>query len=143
MKIKIIAIILLLTFLVSNASAACSGTSTCTKTTSCSTCPTTKTCSTCPTAKTCTSYTASKSCTTCVVPNFGATTAGSKYAVKFKDTSTCKPTGWSWNFGDGYRSSVQNPEHKYAKAGSYRVCLSIKVGNSWCPTPTCKTVIVK
>jgi PKD repeat protein len=162
-------------FLTSIASAACSGSCSCTcskcKTDSCTcsactdscpltkcsygsssssgaTCPVSKTCSTCKpatcsTCKTPTSYGTGKTCTTCVTPNFGATTAGSKYAVKFRDTSACKPVAWSWNFGDGSRSSVQNPEHKYAKAGSYRVYLSIKVGSKWCPTTVSKTVIVK
>jgi PKD repeat protein len=61
--------------------------------------------------------------------------------VKFKDTSNCKATSWNWNFADGSRSTLQNPEHKFTKTGSYRVCLSVKCGGTW--KAVCKTVIVK
>ncbi|HXB41755.1 MAG TPA: PKD domain-containing protein, partial [Bacteroidia bacterium] len=33
-------------------------------------------------------------------------------------------TGWSWNFGDGGTSTVQNPNHTYAAAGTYTVTLT-------------------
>ncbi|MCG8335465.1 MAG: M28 family peptidase [Proteobacteria bacterium] len=47
----------------------------------------------------------------------------------FTDTSTA-PTGenitaWSWNFGDGNTSTLQNPVHTYATAGSYNVSLAV------------------
>ncbi len=47
-------------------------------------------------------------------------------AVQFSDTSTGKPTTWSWDFGDGDTGSRQSPTHTYAKAGEYRVKLTIK-----------------
>jgi len=43
--------------------------------------------------------------------------------VAFTDTSTGLPTKWKWNFGDGASSTIQNPKHKYSKAGSYTVTL--------------------
>jgi len=46
--------------------------------------------------------------------------------VKFTDTSTESPTSWFWNFGDGSKSFVQNPVHKYSKAGKYTVSLTVK-----------------
>jgi PKD repeat protein len=52
--------------------------------------------------------------------------------VQFTDQSTGSPTSWSWKFGDGTTSTVQNSTHKYTKAGKYSVSLTVKntVGNS-------------
>ncbi len=44
--------------------------------------------------------------------------------VAFTDTSTNTPTSWSWEFGDGGTSTLQNPSHTYAAAGSYTVALT-------------------
>ncbi|WP_230669779.1 PKD domain-containing protein [Methanosarcina barkeri] len=46
--------------------------------------------------------------------------------VKFTDTSTGSPTSWFWKFGDGSKSFLQNPVHKYSKAGIYTVNLTVK-----------------
>jgi len=46
--------------------------------------------------------------------------------VKFTDTSTGSPTSWFWNFGDDSKSFLQNPTHKYSKAGTYTVSLTVK-----------------
>ncbi|MDY0129962.1 MAG: PKD domain-containing protein, partial [Methanosarcina vacuolata] len=46
--------------------------------------------------------------------------------VKFTDKSTGIPAGWIWNFGDGSKSYLQNPVHKYSKAGVYTVSLIVK-----------------
>ncbi|WP_141241773.1 PKD domain-containing protein, partial [Methanosarcina spelaei] len=35
-------------------------------------------------------------------------------------------TEWKWNFGDGTTSTQQNPTHKYSKAGTYTVNLTVK-----------------
>ncbi|WP_250630243.1 PKD domain-containing protein [Rhodoflexus caldus] len=35
-------------------------------------------------------------------------------------------TEWLWEFGDGTSSTVQDPAHRYARTGEYRVRLSIK-----------------
>ena len=43
----------------------------------------------------------------------------------FSDQSTGGPfVSWNWNFGDGNNSSLQNPSHTYANAGTYTVCLT-------------------
>ncbi len=47
-------------------------------------------------------------------------------AVKFNDTSTAHPGVWAWDFGDGTLSDEQNPEHVYAKPGTYTVRLAVK-----------------
>ncbi|HUH79602.1 MAG TPA: PKD domain-containing protein [Methanoregula sp.] len=46
-------------------------------------------------------------------------------AVRFSDTSTGSPDGWSWLFGDGTGSWDQNPVHLYTAAGTYPVSLLV------------------
>jgi PKD repeat protein len=43
---------------------------------------------------------------------------------EFTDASKGVPTSWSWNFGDGTSSSVQNPTHVYAGGGTYTARLT-------------------
>jgi len=45
--------------------------------------------------------------------------------VTFTDISTGSPTSWSWTFGDGSTSNVQNPVHKYTQTGKYTVKLTV------------------
>lgn len=45
-------------------------------------------------------------------------------AVQFTDASQ-GATSWSWNFGDGGASTVQNPNHTYSTAGVYNVTLTV------------------
>ncbi|MFL5764841.1 MAG: PKD domain-containing protein [Bacteroidia bacterium] len=54
--------------------------------------------------------------------------------VNFTDASTSSPgdplTGWSWNFGDGSpASTLQNPSHSYAAAGTYTIILNVSTAN--------------
>jgi PKD repeat protein len=60
------------------------------------------------------------------VANFyGKPTSGNEpLSVKFTDTSTGFPTGWSWDFGDGSTSADKNPTHNYPTAGKYTVSLT-------------------
>jgi gliding motility-associated-like protein len=50
-------------------------------------------------------------------------------AVNFTDTSysdtTTTITSWSWDFGDGGTSFIQNPSHPYSAGGSYTVQLIV------------------
>jgi PKD repeat protein len=39
------------------------------------------------------------------------------------------PFNYSWNFGDGNSSTLQNPSHTYSAAGSYLVCLQVTDAN--------------
>ena len=43
----------------------------------------------------------------------------------FDDASLDNPTSWSWNFGDGGTSNVQNPTHIFMNAGTYTVQLTV------------------
>ena len=52
-------------------------------------------------------------------------------AISFIDQSTGSPiTGppisWSWNFGDGSTSIIENPLHTYISDGQYTVTLTVK-----------------
>ncbi|MDD2246322.1 MAG: PKD domain-containing protein [Proteiniphilum sp.] len=38
------------------------------------------------------------------------------------------PTSWNWSFGDGTLSTLQNPTHAYAAAGTYTVNLTVSDG---------------
>ena len=49
--------------------------------------------------------------------------------VAFTDTSTGGTlTNWSWNFGDGFASIAQHPEHSFVVPGAYSVGLTVFAG---------------
>jgi PKD repeat protein len=64
------------------------------------------------------------------VPLFHTNVSSGKYplTVQFTDDSGISYgniTGWSWDFGDGYTSSEQNPVHTYTDVGNYDVKLTV------------------
>ena len=61
-----------------------------------------------------------------VVANFSATPVSemAPLTVTFTDTSLGSPTLWSWDFGDGNSSTLQNPVYIYNSAGIYTVSLN-------------------
>ena len=57
--------------------------------------------------------------------DFGASITNSCTGnVQFRDFSQAHPTAWSWNFGDGNTSTLQNPFHTYTANGTYTVTLT-------------------
>ncbi len=61
------------------------------------------------------------------VANFSATPVSglAPLVVQFNDSSSNVPTSWQWSFGDGTaNSTVKNPQHTYASAGTYTVLLT-------------------
>ncbi|MFI5150731.1 MAG: PKD domain-containing protein [Bacteroidia bacterium] len=67
-----------------------------------------------------------------VVANFSSdvTSGCSPLTVSFTDLSTGTPTTWSWNFGNGNASSLQNPSAIYNTPGTYTVTLTASNGSS-------------
>jgi len=49
----------------------------------------------------------------------------SSFNIAFKDTTYPLASSWSWNFGDGNFSVLQNPNHVYAAVGEYNVQLTV------------------
>jgi PKD repeat protein len=62
--------------------------------------------------------------------------------VMFFDASTSTAGAivtWSWTFGDGTTSSLQNPSHTYTANGNYQVCLVIATANG-CTNTYCDSI---
>ncbi len=66
--------------------------------------------------------------------------------IKFKDQSIPRTpetiTGWSWDFGDGITSNIQNPSHFYNKPGTYTISLVITNNEGCSSLPTRKQLVV-
>jgi hypothetical protein len=62
-----------------------------------------------------------------VVAHFVAnpTTGFPPLTVTFTDQSLGNVTSWSWDFGDGSTSTMQNPSHTYTDPGTYTVSLTV------------------
>jgi PKD repeat protein len=63
-------------------------------------------------------------------------------SVHFSDNSQGEITNWEWDFGDGDKSTSQNPVHEYTTAGCYTVKLAIEGtdGNDSVTKENCITI---
>ncbi len=61
-----------------------------------------------------------------IVAHFSASFSTSdEFLVSFIDESSGNVAAWSWDFGDGESSTVQDPVHTYAARGTYVVRLTV------------------
>lgn len=61
-------------------------------------------------------------------------------SIHFMDQSTNTPTSWTWTFGDGAMSTLQNPYHTYTSAGTFTA--KLKASNSCGNNTKTKTIVV-
>ncbi len=59
------------------------------------------------------------------VPNFTAANTCQVQPSIFTDNSSGPPTSWSWNFGDGGTSVIQDPTHQYTIADDFNITLIV------------------
>ncbi len=77
-------------------------------------------------------------------PTAAFTFTTSDLTANFTDTSTDLDgtiVAWSWNFGDGTTSTLQNPSHTYTIAGTYAVSLEV-TDNGYTTNSTSQNVTV-
>ncbi len=83
-------------------------------------------------------------------PNYGGCQAyfyaqsdsSSVNGLNFSNYSFGNSTVFAWDFGDGSTSNVENPNHVYAAAGTYQVCLTISDSSNTCQSTYCDVVTV-
>ncbi|MEA3446309.1 MAG: PKD domain-containing protein [Bacteroidota bacterium] len=78
--------------------------------------------------------------TSCIADFMFYPDSNSVMTYYFYDMSTGSPTSWTWDFGDGTTSSLQNPTHTYAQNGTYVVTLTILCANGY--NTTTQTIII-
>jgi PKD repeat protein len=54
-----------------------------------------------------------------------AANGSTNFGIDFTDLSTGPVSGWDWDFGDANTSTMQNPSHTYAGAGTFTVTLIV------------------
>jgi PKD repeat protein len=75
----------------------------------------------------------SQECIPVIATFYGTPTSGLiPLNVQFTDTSTGSPTNWSWFFGDGDTSNLQNPNHTYNSVGNFTVSLTVSKNEPNC-----------
>ena len=73
-------------------------------------------------------------------PTAGFSFAVAGYSASFINTSSANASSWSWDFGDGATSSLQDPPpHAYEEDGVYEVTL---IADSGCGTSTWTDTVV-
>jgi PKD repeat protein len=72
----------------------------------------------------------------------GFTYSANGTSVAFTNTSSGQIDWSSWDFGDGNTSNATDPNHTYASAGTYLVCLSYIDSLIGCSDTYCDTITV-
>jgi hypothetical protein len=60
------------------------------------------------------------------------------YTLQFGPQLAQPGSFYHWDFGDGYSSPLESPQHTYAQSGSYTVCFTISDGI--CSSQSCATI---
>ena len=82
--------------------------------------------------------------TTAATANFSTTEGCSNALINFIDNSTIASgsiISWSWDFGDGFYSSSQNPTHIYSTSGNYTATLTA-INDLGCTGSITKNIII-
>jgi len=82
---------------------------------------------------------------TIATPSFTLTSPLCSNTKTFQSTSTVSQgtiQSYSWNFGDGGTSTLQNPTHTYTNSGTYTVTLTITATMGGCTASTSQQVMV-
>ncbi|MCZ2442553.1 MAG: gliding motility-associated C-terminal domain-containing protein, partial [Flavobacteriales bacterium] len=61
--------------------------------------------------------------------------------VYFTNNSTANAVTWSWNFGDGAFSDLENPKHMYADTGEFCITLTVTTVNN-CPSTVINCIYI-
>ncbi len=81
-----------------------------------------------------------------LIPDFYYETENCKvYFTDYTESGTNTTiTHWAWSFGDGSKSSFENPVHTFAKPGTYKVCLTVygTNGETECEMNICMDVVI-
>lgn len=62
--------------------------------------------------------------------------------VHFNDESAGDINAWKWNFGDDTASTLQNPDHTFASAGTYEVCLTVYLTDTGFQSTFCQQITI-
>lgn len=99
-------------------------------------------------------YDASDSCQYCSFINIGSSVSCNAYFYTYTDStgavtlnnvssSSGTATYYSWDFGDGTTSTLQNPPpHNYSTSGYYTICLTINDSTTSCNSNYCDTILI-
>ncbi len=69
-----------------------------------------------------------------ITANFGLTNVPCSNVITLTDSSAMAPASWSWDFGDGGTSTLQNPTYTYPTSGNYVVTLISTTANGCADT---------
>ncbi len=79
---------------------------------------------------------------TCVSTWTFTTAVDNSLRKLFSSTNTSLDFNYLWTFGDGTSSDSKTPNHLFAHAGKYRVCLKVMRKDSLCTSTTCDSILV-